>query len=116
MAIITVAMLFFFISMLRKQKMELKYCLIWIFALLGVTIFAVFPQLLDMLSSLLGIATPVFTLFLICIAFLTCVCIGLTIVVSRLSDRLNKLTQNIAIAKRESDKNSNKLSRESCDE
>jgi len=50
-----------------------------------------------MLSSLLGIATPVFTLFLICIAFLTCICISLTIVVSRLSDRIRKLAQNIAI-------------------
>jgi len=98
MLVVIVFMLVFFISMLRKQKLELKYCLVWIFSLLGIAVFVAFPQLLDMLSDLLGIATPVFALFLICIAFLACICIGLTVVVSRLSCRLNKLTQNIAIA------------------
>jgi len=108
MLVVVVVMLVFFISMLRKQKLELKYCLLWIFSLIGVAVFAVFPQLLDMLSSLLGIATPVFTLFLICIAFLTCICIGLTIVVSRLTSRLDKLTQNIAIAECEIEQDSKK--------
>jgi len=112
MLVIIIIMMFFFISMLRKQKLELKYCLVWIFSLLGVAVFVAFPQLLDMLSELLGIATPVFTLFLICIAFLACICIGLTVVVSRLSSRLNKLTQNIAIAECELDQNNNTRSRE----
>lgn len=114
MMVIVIACLFvFFIRMLHKQKLELKYCLIWIFALLGVAVFVVFPPLLDTLSSLLGIATPVFTLFLICIAFLTCVCISLTVVVSRLSARVRKLTQNIAITERESEKNGGTPSRTS---
>jgi len=94
-----VALLIFFASMLRRHKLNLRYCLVWIFALLGVALFAIFPTWLDSLSELLGIATPVFTLFLICIAFLTCVCISLTIVVSRLAERLRQLTQNIAILK-----------------
>jgi len=101
MTVIIACLLIFFISMLRKKKLELKFCLIWIVALIGLAIFAIFPQLLDVLSTLLGIATPVFTLFLICITFLTCICISLTIVVSRLSDKLRKLTQNIAILERE---------------
>jgi len=99
--VIIVALVIFFISMLRKQKLDLKYCLVWLFALLGVAVFCIFPQLLAGFSSLLGIELPVNALFLICIAFLTCVCISLTIVVSRLSDRLRKLTQNIAIRESE---------------
>lgn len=105
MSIIIVILLFLIVTMLRKQRMELKYCLVWIFSLVGVAIFTVSPELLDRLSSLLGIATPVFTLFLICIAFLTCICISLTIVVSRLSARLRELVQNVAILENESDRN-----------
>jgi len=104
MLIIIVALFIFFIDMLRKQKLNLKYCLVWIFALLGVAVFCIFPGLLDVLSELLGIGIPVNTLFLICIAFLACICISLTIVVSRLSDRLRQLTQNIAILESESEK------------
>ena len=97
MFVIIVILFVFFISMLRRQKLDMKYCLVWIFGLLGILVFCVFPGLLDSISDLLGIGTPVFTLFMICIAFLTCICISLTIVVSRLSDRLRKLTQNIAL-------------------
>jgi len=96
LAVIT-AMFVFFIILLRKQKIELRYCLVWIIGLSGIAVFCIFPHLLERLSALLGIDTPVNTLFLICIAFLACICISLTVVVSKLSDRLRKLTQNIAI-------------------
>jgi hypothetical protein len=108
MLVIIVALFVFFITMLRKKKLDLKYCLVWLIALLGVALFCAFPTWLDSLSGLLGIAVPVFTLFLICIAFLTCICISLTIVVSRLSDRLRKLTQNIAILECENSKKEDK--------
>ena len=97
MIVVIVALFVFIITMLRKQKLDLKYCLVWIFALLGIAVFVAFPTLLDRLSALLGIGVPTNTLFLICIAFLSCICVSLTIVVSHLSDRLRKLTQNIAI-------------------
>jgi len=96
-----------FVAMLRSQKLNLKYCLVWIVALLGITVFCIFPGLLDKLSHILGIGVPVNTLFLICIIFLTCICISLTIVVSRLSDKLRKLTQNIALMEYETGKKSN---------
>ena len=104
MIVIIIGLFVFFVSMLRNQKLDMKYCLVWIFGLLGIAVFCIFPGLLDRLSALLGIWTPVFTLFLICIAFLTCICISLTIVVSRLSDRLRTLSQNIAITESEREK------------
>ena len=104
MLVIIVGLLIFFYSMLRKKKLDLKYCLVWVIALLGIAVFCAFPRLLDNLSELLGIGVPVNTLFLVCIAFLACICISLTIVVSRLADRLRKLTQNIAILECESEK------------
>ena len=106
MLVIIVILFIFFISMLRRRKLDMKYCLVWIFGLIGIAILCAFPGLLDSLSSVLGIATPVFTLFMICIAFLACISISLTIVVSRLSDRLRKLTQNIAIMGLEAEKSS----------
>jgi len=108
MLVIIVALFIFFITMLRKKKLDLKYCLVWLIALFGIALFCAFPAWLDHLSYLLGIGVPVNTLFLVCIAFLTCICISLTIVVSRLSERLRKLTQNIAILECE---NAKKLTR-----
>ena len=97
MLVIIAALFMFFIYMLRSRKLDIKYCLIWIFALLGIAAFCAFPQLLSALSRMLGILTPVNMLFLICIAFLALICVSLTVTVSRLSERLKKLTQNVAI-------------------
>jgi len=97
MLVVIVSLFVFFIYMLRRKKLDIKYCLIWLFSLLGVAVFCAFPGLLDSLSELLGIGVPVNTLFLVCIAFLSCICISLTIVVSRLSFLLRQLTQNIAL-------------------
>ena len=97
MLAIIVVLFVFFITMLRSQKLDLKYCLVWMFALLGIAVFCIFPGLLAGFSNLIGIELPVNTLFLICIAFLACICISLTVVVSQLSKRLRMLTQNIAI-------------------
>lgn len=89
------------ISLLRRQKMELKYCLIWFIALVGIAVFCISPGLLDRLSLLLGISTPINTFFLICIAFLACICISLTVVVSNLSNKIRELSQNVAIMEHE---------------
>lgn len=94
----------FFMILLRRQKLELRYCLIWLIALLGVAVFCVFPSLLHSLSRLLGIETPVNALFLICIVFLTCICTSLTVVVSNLSHKIRELAQNIAIIEFKRDK------------
>jgi len=101
MLTIIIALFVFFVILLRRKKLDLKYCLVWLFGLLGISVFCIFPGALDSLSALLGIGVPVNTLFLVCIAFLACICISLTIVVSRLSDRLRQLTQNIAIYEHE---------------
>jgi len=108
MLVIIIGLLIFFFSMLRNKKLDLKYCLVWMFALLGIAVFCIFPGLLDSLSEVLGIGVPVNTLFLICIAFLTFICISLTVVVSRLSARLRQLTQNLAVLECEAGKNEKK--------
>jgi len=96
--LVIIAMLFiFFVHMLRKKKLELKYCLVWVFGLLGTAVFCAFPRLLRVVSDWLGVETSVNTLFLVCIAFLAFICVSLTVAVSRLSARLRELTQNVAI-------------------
>jgi len=112
MFVIIVILFIFFITMLRKQKLDLKYCLVWLFGLLGIAILCISPGLLDSVSDLLGIGVPVNALFLICIAFLACINISLTVVISRLSARLREITQNIAIMGLESGKSDDTVEKE----
>jgi len=109
MLVVIVALFVFFISMLRSKKLDVKYSLVWLFGLVGIAVLVAFPGLLDRVSDLLGIGIPVNALFLVCIAFLACICISLTVVVSRLSYRLRKLTQNIAIMENEAAKKDDEI-------
>ena len=87
--------------MIRKRKLELKYALAWMIAILMMLVVAVFPPILRVVSYLFGIATPVNTLFLLGFIFSLALLFIMTVTVSRLSDRVRQLSQAIALNEKE---------------
>ena len=85
------------INMIRKRSLELKYALSWILAIVFVLILVLFPALQVLLSNLLGIATPVNMIFFLGFCFSLLIIFTLTVIVSRTTDRLRKLAQQMAI-------------------
>ena len=92
------AIIFYFIclfSLLRKNKVTLKYILLWLFTGLVMFLIAVFPAILEVPLHLLGIVeftNGVFALF-----FLILIIMFLTIVVSDLGEKQRILVQKMAI-------------------
>lgn len=82
---------------LAKKKLNLKYSLTWLAAGLGLLILAIFPQLVEMIGSLVGIATPVNTVFLFAGMFMLLIIFTLTMIVSHMNNRIYKLTQMLAL-------------------
>lgn len=93
--------LLWIINMIRKRKLELKYALAWMIAILMMLVVAVFPPILRVVSYLFGIATPVNTLFLLGFIFSLALLFIMTVTVSRLSDRVRQLSQAIALNEKE---------------
>ena len=87
-ALIILAGLIVLVNLIRKNKLELKYALSWIFLGAGILIFDLFPGLTSFLASLLGIEVPINMLFFL--GF----CFSLLIIFSR---RVTKLTQELAL-------------------
>ena len=85
------------INRIRKNKLELKYALSWIFLGAGILIFDLFPGLTSFLASLLGIEVPINMLFFLGFCFSLLIIFSLTVAVSRLSRRVTKLTQELAL-------------------
>jgi hypothetical protein len=96
--------------MLRNKKIELKFTLSWLFTGTCFLVFAIFPDLLRLLSNLLRIVEPVNTLFLFTIFFMLLIIFTLTIALSRNATRVKTLTQEIGILKMELKKLSDKMS------
>jgi hypothetical protein len=82
---------------LRKEKIDYLYALIWIAAGLGMLALSVFPSLVDLLASAMGIGVSLNLLFFLAILFLLAVAFRFSISLSNLKRRIYTLTQHVAI-------------------
>lgn len=83
--------------LLKKRALNLKYTLLWLFSGVLMLMLAVFPQLLNWLSTLLGIYEPTHALFAMVFFCVIIILISLTSIVSKLNDKNKRLVQVIAI-------------------
>lgn len=85
------------VSMVRKKKLELKYALSWLLAIVFVLILDCFPVLLSKLSVFLGIWAPVNMIFFLGFCFSLMIIFVLTVTISHMSERIRKLSQAVAL-------------------
>lgn len=85
------------VNMIRKRKLELKYALSWLIAIVFVLIMDCFPVLLTRLSHFLGIWAPVNMIFFLGFCFSLLIIFVLTVTLSRMSERVRKLAQAVAL-------------------
>lgn len=85
------------VNMIRKKKLELKYALSWLIAIVFVLIMDCFPVLLTRLSYFLGIWAPVNMIFFLGFCFSLLIIFVLTVTLSRMSERVRKLAQAVAL-------------------
>lgn len=95
-------------NMVRKRRLELKYALVWFLVGFIVLLFDVFPGLLSWVTGLLGIDLAVNMLFFMGFIFSLLIIFTLTMSVSKLSEKVKRLTQEVALLEKETvEKNSN---------
>lgn len=97
---LSIAVICYFIIILyylKKRMLELKYTLLWLMAgaVMGGMIF--FPEMLVWFVRLLGIESNMNGLFIFVFAFLIMIMMSLTSIVSKQTNKVKILTQEIAI-------------------
>ncbi len=100
------------LNAVRKKSMRLKYALPWFGCLIVLLIVSAIPNGLVGLSNLLGIYSPVNMVFFLGFLFSLAIIFVLTLVVSRLAERIRKLTQAMALMEKrlmQEQKEGNKL-------
>ena len=83
--------------LMKKQKFNLRYALVWLLAALVMLIVAIFPQIVVGLSKLLGIQSTVNTVFLLEGLFVLLILLSLTSIVSVQTNQIRRLTQTQAL-------------------
>ena len=82
---------------IKKKKIDLRYALAWIVLIFVGLILDIFPGILGALAGLIGIEIPSNMIFMAAIILLLILVYSLTATVSRLADKVKKLTQELAI-------------------
>ena len=101
MQIVAVIAVILFLGMLvwllRKNRMELRYALLWFICGVIMLILAVFPKLLDRFAKLVGIYSSVNALFAVALFFALMLILSLTSIVSREKQEIVRLIQELAV-------------------
>ncbi len=96
--LIAVCIYFFvLIHLLKKRTLNLKYTLLWIFFGMIMLLLAVFPNLLNWASTTVGVYEPTNALFAIVFFCMIMILVSLTAIVSKMKERIKRLTQTIAL-------------------
>lgn len=83
----------------RKNKISIKYSIIWYFICLILAILTLFPNLLGPITSFFGIQVASNMIFAIMIGGLFIITISLTIIVSIQKEQIKNLIQEVSIIK-----------------
>ncbi len=100
------------VHFLRKKSIDFRYALAWIFVDVCIIILALFPQTMIWLSEILGVASPVNMVLFAGLCLALVVIFSLSMSVSRLADKVRKLSQEIAIIRKDVFDGDNKVREE----
>lgn len=95
-AVIVIALIFL-INMIRKRVLDLKYALVWLAVGLVVLILDIFPGIMGGMAEFLGIGLPINMLFFLGFCFSLIIIFTLTVMLSRMAERIKKLVQEVAL-------------------
>lgn len=89
------------VRLLRKKKIDFRYGLAWLLVDGCIIVLTLFPRVFYWLSDVLGIASPVNMMLFAGLCLALVVIFTLSMSVSNLSDRVRKLSQEIAIIRKD---------------
>ncbi len=103
-AILTsVATLLFILELVRRRRLKEEYSWLWILTTAGMIALSAWYGLIEWLTRRIGAVTATTTLFLFGLLFLLLISVHFSTVISRLSQQIRRLTQEMAILSAERD-------------
>ncbi len=101
-AIVTsAATLLFILELVRRRKLKEEYSWLWFLTAALMLVLSSWYGLIEELSRMIGAITPTTTLFLFGLLFLLVISVHFSTVISRLTQQVRRLTQEVAILQAE---------------
>ncbi len=102
--IFSLCFLGFIFEVIRRKMLKEAYALIWVFMGLFFLLLSCWQKVLKLLASLCGIQSPPAFLFLVMLTAVIMILIQYSIVISRQTDKIRCMAQEIALLKEQLEK------------
>lgn len=101
--LLTVAVVVVVLRLVARRQLLVKYAVLWIAVALLLSTLAILPGVLQFLATLLGFQVPANMLFFAAISLLLAISLQLSLEISRIERRLQRLAEEIALMGAEGD-------------
>jgi len=98
-AVIALAFMLMILELIRRDKLQERYAVIWLLAGLGMLAGAAFPGLLELVADVMGVRDTNVALFSIVLLLLLGLALNFSVLMSRQADQITRLAQELALEK-----------------
>jgi hypothetical protein len=98
-AVIALAFMLMIFELIRRDRLQERYAVIWLLAGLGMLAGAAFPGLLELVADLMGVRDTNVALFSIVLLLLLGLALNFSVLMSRQADQITRLAQELALEK-----------------
>jgi len=98
-AVIAVAFMVLILDLIRRDKLQERYSVVWFVAGLGMLVGAAFPGLLSVVADALGVRDTNVALFSIVLLLLLGLALNFSVIMSRQAAQITRLAQERALEK-----------------
>ncbi len=98
-ALIALAFMLMILELIRRDRLQERYSVIWLLAGLGMLAGAAFPGLLELVASVMGVRNTNVALFSLVLLLLLGLALNFSVLMSRQADQITRLAQELALEK-----------------
>ena len=98
-ALIALAFMLMILELIRRDRLQERYSVIWLLAGIGMLAGAAFPGLLELVADLMGVRDTNVALFSLVLLLLLGLALNFSVLMSRQADQITRLAQELALEK-----------------
>jgi hypothetical protein len=98
-AVIALAFMAFILELIRRDRLQERYSVVWLLAGIGMLAGAAFPGLLELVANVLGVRDTNVALFSVVLLLLLGLTLNFSVLMSRQADQITRLAQELALEK-----------------
>lgn len=99
--VFSIVFIIFILNLVRKNKLDEKYSILWLFLATVILIVSIFPGIIETISNWFGVYYPPSLLLLASVIIIGAYIIHITLVITKQNKMIIKLTQELALQNKE---------------